>query len=102
MGEVLAPTIPRTLTSLSLYDNQIGANGAKALAKALRHHGTNLETLNLGSNRIGEDGMEMLAPSLTLLTRLKILNLFRNRIGEGSTRLCLEIIHPCDNCIRNQ
>ena len=44
-----------TLTSLNLYSNRIGVDGARALADALKENRT-LSSLNLDGNRIGDDG----------------------------------------------
>ena len=50
-------------TSLDLYDNNIGDEGATALAEALKEN-TTLTTLNLASNKIGDEGATALAEAL--------------------------------------
>ncbi len=67
------------LTSLHLGGNQIGAEGAAALAAL-----TQLTTLDLGYNQIGAGG----AAALATLTQLTSLNLRGNQIGaEGAAAL---------------
>ena len=56
------------LTSLDLSDNQIGDQGAKAIAASL----TGLTSLNLTHNRIGTSGAKAIAASLTGLTSLSL------------------------------
>jgi internalin A len=67
------------LTSLDLWRNRIGAEGAQAL-KGL----TALTSLNLATNKIGAEG----AQALKGLTALTSLNLYYNEIGaEGAQAL---------------
>ena len=65
------------LTSLDLRGNSIGAQGAHALSKL-----TNLTSLNLESNRIGDEG----ARALSTLTNLTSLNLWSNSLGDEGAR----------------
>ncbi len=68
-----------TLTTLDLVGNNIGDEGAKALAQ-----NTTLTTLYLGGNNIGDEGAKALAQNTTL-TRL---SLYWNHIGvEGAKAL---------------
>jgi hypothetical protein len=72
---------------LLLGTNGLGAEGARAVAGALRpgHH---VETLYLGCNRIGPDGVDALAGRLADDTTVRALWLKRNPIGDaGVTRL---------------
>ena len=61
------------LTSLTLWGNDIGDQGAQALAAL-----TNLASLDLWRNRIGDQG----AQALATLTNLASLNLRENDIGD--------------------
>src|SRR5882672_2263328 len=65
------------LTSLNLWDNEIGDDGARALAAL-----TGLTSLNLWDNEIGDDG----ARALAALTGLTSLNLWDNEIGDDGAR----------------
>ncbi len=67
------------LTSLNLGDSNIGADGARAVAESL----TGLTSLNLSGNNIGADGARAIAASLTGLTSL---NLSGNNIGDDGAR----------------
>ena len=72
---------------LLLGTNALGADGARAVAGALRpgHH---VETLYLGCNRIGPDGVDALATRLAADDTVRALWLKRNPVGdEGVTRL---------------
>ena len=72
---------------LLLGTNGLGADGARAVAGALRpgHH---VETLYLGCNRIGPDGVEALAARLADDDTVRALWLKRNPVGdEGVIRL---------------
>eukprot|EP00951_Prasinocladus_malaysianus_P012813 scaffold95764_cov32-Prasinocladus_malaysianus.AAC.2 len=57
-----------------LRHNKIGAEGATALAGALRQC-TNLQHLNLGGNKIGDEGAIALAEALPQCPALQHLNL---------------------------
>ena len=71
----------RGLTSLDLISNEIGAEGAKAIAASL----TGLTSLNLGNNNIGAEGTKAIA---ALLPGLTSLDLRGNNIGtEGAAAL---------------
>jgi len=65
------------LTSLNLWENGIGAEGARALASL-----TNLTSLNLGDNGVGAEG----ARALASLTNLTSLDLWKNGIGDEGAR----------------
>ena len=77
----------RTLTSLNINYNNIGAIGAEALANALKGN-TTLETLDISFNEITEDGVRALAKALETNTTLTNLNIAGNNIGNiGATAL---------------
>ena len=73
------------LQALNLDSNNIGSDGAKALADCLKHH-TNLQALNLDSNNIGSDGAKALADCLKHHTNLQALNLHSNNIGSDGAK----------------
>ncbi|CAF1010907.1 unnamed protein product [Adineta ricciae] len=77
----------KTLTTLNLSGNRIGAEGAQHIAYALRMN-TTLTTLNLSGNRIGAEGAQHIADALRTNTTLTTLNLHQNGIGdEGAQHL---------------
>ena len=61
-----------SLTTLYLYDNGIGDDGAVALAKCLREN-TSLTTLNLFCNKIGDAGKDALVVAQKCHPSLRIL-----------------------------
>eukprot|EP00962_Isochrysis_galbana_P025283 scaffold7764_cov94-Isochrysis_galbana.AAC.1 len=86
-ARALAGALPRAtaLKELDLYNNSIGAEGARALAGALPS-ATALEKLYLNSNSIGDEGARALAVALPSATALKELNLENNSIGDEGAR----------------
>ncbi|CAF1572133.1 unnamed protein product, partial [Adineta ricciae] len=83
----LHTTSIQTLTTLNLYYNKIGAEGAQHLANALRTN-TTLTTLDLSCNRIGAEGAQHLANALRTNTTLTTLDLYKNEIGaEGAQHI---------------
>lgn len=75
------------LTSLILENNQIGPEGAQALADSLQHN-TFFTALNLAGTRIGNEGARILADLLQHNTTLERLYLWNNRIeDEGAYAL---------------
>src|ERR1043165_3233715 len=83
MREPLGPRLARLLdltqlTSLDLRDNQLGADGACALAGL-----TQLTSLDLSGNQLGDDG----ACALAGLTQLTSLDLSSNQVGDGGARV---------------
>jgi hypothetical protein len=70
----------RALTTLSLWNNNIGDQGARALAAALADNAT-LTTLNLGSNRIGAAGALALEDALEKNATLRTLGFDSNDVG---------------------
>ncbi|MEL6130909.1 MAG: hypothetical protein AAFR30_13535, partial [Cyanobacteria bacterium J06628_4] len=63
------------LTSLDLRSNQVGAEGAQAIAQ----HLSQLTSLNLRSNQVGAEGAQAIAQHLSQLTSL---NLWNNQVGD--------------------
>ena len=83
LQEIPEPLLALTnLNTLSLSDNDIGAEGARALSTL-----TNLTTLNLNSNGIGAEGVR----ALSTLTNLTTLNLGDNDIGAEGARALLTL-----------
>ena len=79
-----------------IYDG-IGADGAKALAEALRVQGrrnAGLTHLDVAGNYFGEEGAKALANALKVNAVLTKLNVRYNQIGdEGAKALALSLIH---------
>ena len=80
-----ALSINKTLQTLILSNNQLGDDGAKEISKALPTN-TTLQTLVLSSNQIGDDGAKVLAVALETSTTLQTLNLENNQIGAGGAK----------------
>jgi Ran GTPase-activating protein (RanGAP) involved in mRNA processing and transport len=76
LADVLASS---SLTTLSLPGNKIGADGARAIATAIS--GSNLAELALWDNDIGDDGATAIAEILTE-SKLTALWLDQNTIGD--------------------
>ncbi len=74
----------RVVTKLWLSNNNIGLEGAIAIAEALKVNAV-VTTLSLGSNNIGVEGAIAIAKALKVTAVLTTLRLDSNRIGaEGS------------------
>jgi hypothetical protein len=73
-----------TLTRLDLDGNNIGAEGARALAAALDKNAT-LTTLFLGNNNIGDEGARALAAALDTNHTLQVLDLGHDLYDDGVT-----------------
>ena len=68
------------LSSLDLTWNNIGDDGAKLIADALKDNHS-VETLYLMHNNIGIDGAKLIVDALKINHSLKILDFFGNKIG---------------------
>jgi hypothetical protein len=66
-----------TLTSLDVSLNQIGDEGAKALST-----NTTLTSMNVSSNHIGDEGAKALSTNTTLTS----LNVYNNQIGDEGAK----------------
>ena len=75
----LGLTVNTSLTSLNLYKNSIGDEGADSLSQALRVN-TSLTSLNFFENSIGDEGADSLSQALRVNTSLTSLNLSWNYI----------------------
>jgi hypothetical protein len=82
-----------SLTTLELYNNQIGDAGAVALAEALRTN-TSLTTLNLSGNQIGDAGAVALAIALRTNTSLTALWILDNQIGYAPRQEIERLMSP--------
>jgi len=72
------------MTELELSGNEIGDEGAKAIAEALKVNAV-LTELRLGANNIGDDGAKVIAEALKVNAVLTKLSLWENSIGpEGA------------------
>ena len=85
-----------TLTSLNLHDNDIGDEGAKALATAMKENeNIKLTSLNLRANNIGDEGARAIATAMKENEKIKLtrLNLGLNAIGdEGAKALAMALL----------
>ena len=79
-----------TLSKLNLEDNNIGVEGATAIAKALETN-TTLSKLDLRGNNIGDEGATAIAKALETNTTLSSLNLTWNNIGKEAKRVLKNI-----------
>ncbi|XP_015779450.1 PREDICTED: protein NLRC3-like [Acropora digitifera] len=83
----LALGVNTSLTSLFLYENYIGYEGANSLSEALRVN-TSLTSLNLTQGSIGDEEANSLSEALRVNTSLTSLILSYNAIGnEGANSL---------------
>ena len=83
--------------ALYLNDNQVGDDGAKALASAVANGALkNCTQLRLSDNKIGNDGMCSLADALAngALPQLRSLFLPRNQIGDEGMAALADAIKP--------
>ena len=81
-----------SVTKVTLFNNEeIGDEGAKALAEALKVNAT-LKTLRLYGCGIGDDGAAALAEALRSNTSLTSLALNNNGIGERGKQLLHEAV----------
>jgi Ran GTPase-activating protein (RanGAP) involved in mRNA processing and transport len=70
-----------TITTLKLWGNKIGIEGAKALAGMLEKNET-ITKLDLSRNNIGDDGAKALAEALKVNKTITTLHLLYNNIGK--------------------
>jgi Ran GTPase-activating protein (RanGAP) involved in mRNA processing and transport len=77
--------VNKTITTLNLAWNKIGIEGAKALAEALEKNKT-ITTFNLWGNNIGDDGAIALADALKVNETITELCLFRNNIKDDGAK----------------
>jgi len=70
----------KSLTTLNIWNNQIGVEGCQALADVIKQN-KSLRILDLGKNQIGEQGCSSLAKALKQNKYLTTLYLGYNQIG---------------------
>ena len=76
-----------TLTSINLFNNYIGNEGAVAIAEALKVNST-LTSINLCASDIGNDGAVAIAEALKVNSTLTSIALSENDIGmEGAVAI---------------
>jgi len=82
------------LEDLELGSNEVGEEGARALAAALPRCPA-LRKLHLSYNRLGEGGARALAEALPQCPALEQLELNNNGLGEGAARALAEALPRC-------
>jgi Ran GTPase-activating protein (RanGAP) involved in mRNA processing and transport len=80
-----------SLVELHLDHNSLGADTARALARALTRN-SRLKVLQLNSNQVLDEGGHDLAKALKDNSSLKTLGLARNQLGEGTARELLDAL----------
>jgi Ran GTPase-activating protein (RanGAP) involved in mRNA processing and transport len=88
-----------TMTTLGLSWNAICAEGAKALAEAVKESKT-MATLDLNSNYIGDEGAKALAEALAKSKTMEMLNLTNNDLGHEGAKALVEAIETSGREIR--
>ena len=91
----VALEINQTIETLDLENQRIEANGAKALARAIkRNPKLPLRQLNLRENQIGDEGTKALARTIERNPQLSLqqLNLTRNQIGTVGAKALAQAI----------
>ena len=76
----------RVLTTLGLSHNNIGPEGAKAIADSLKSGTAVLTTLYLNSNNIGDEGAIAIAEALKVTAVLTKLYLWSNNLGDAGKK----------------
>jgi len=91
-----------TLTSIYLYNNQIGSEGAQVLAETLKTN-TTLTSIELYYNQIGAEGVQALAEALKCNNTLTSISLYDNPINESDGDEGSEALeHISTFCKRNK
>jgi Ran GTPase-activating protein (RanGAP) involved in mRNA processing and transport len=81
----------KTITELNLWGNKIGDDVAIALAEALKVNNT-ITTLNFAYNNIGKDGAIALADALKVNNTITELCLFRNNIKDDGAKALADML----------
>ena len=79
-----------SLTTIDLRGNNIGDEGAKAIAEALKGN-TSLTSINLSNNNIGDEGAKAIADALKFNTSLTTIDLDNNNLGDEGKKAVAEI-----------
>ena len=88
-----ASALPKnqTLRTLSLFDNNIGNEGAKQLADMLKVN-TSIQEMYLGYNNIGDEGAKQLGGALAKNKTLRKLRLYYTKIGDEGAEVLADMI----------
>ena len=79
------------LPKLNIYDNNIRAAGAQAIAHALTKN-TLLTKLNIRLNRLGDEGGQAICRALLKNTNLSELNLGSNELSEPTAATLSQVV----------
>jgi hypothetical protein len=91
---ILADTIPKHLTYLSLPRNPLGADGCLQIAKLLRREDATLKKMHLEDANIDDEGVAILLNALRNNTSLKELHLNQNeKISDDGKALLLKLVN---------
>jgi hypothetical protein len=90
----LCEVLPRfaALRTLDLSKNEIGPEGAKAIAEALKSGTAVLTSVDLRVNSIGDDGAKAIAEALKVNAVLTKLSLYHNSIGDDGAKAIAEAL----------
>jgi len=89
-----------TLRWLVLLENDIGSEGASAIACALKGNST-LQRLDLGANNVGDKGASALSEALRMNSTLETLHLSRNHIGAAGASALADALRTNSACALN-
>lgn len=84
------------VTHLYLEGNNLGDEGAQALAEMLKQEGCSLQELFLGANKIGPEGAAALASILTTNKTISKIYLEGNNIGPVGADAFTKALKECD------
>jgi hypothetical protein len=76
--------------------NEIGVEGARAIANALRINSV-LKEIDLHGNRIGDEGARAIAKALEFNASLQNIDLFQNGIGSVTFEMFNLALKSCQN-----
>ena len=85
----------RNMLNLNISYNNIGIDGAKILASALKDH--DLHSLDVSYNDIGNDGAQALAHAIKNCSNLHTLDVSHNIIGSDGAIAFANVIEHCSN-----
>jgi hypothetical protein len=92
--EIDRNNFPQNLKSLSLYDNNISADGCREVAKLLQGGNSTLTSLWLHNNNIDDEGVEIIVNALQSNSTLEKLVLSGNHdISNRGQIMCLQLVN---------